>query len=170
MGEPVKIAFQRRIILLPLYEIMPMRRVPPSMKQMLKYKRILASIGEVGIVEPLVVAPRTDDTEPYMLIDGHLRHAALAELGVASAPCLVAHDDEGFTYNKRVNRLATVQEHFMIVRALERGVSEERLTRALNIDIRQVKLKRSLLAGICPEVVEMLKDRSIDANVFTALR
>jgi len=58
----------------------------------------------------------------------------------------------------------------MIVKALERGVSEERLARTLNIDIRQVRLKRSLLAGICPEVVDMLKDRSIDTSVFAALR
>jgi ParB-like chromosome segregation protein Spo0J len=170
MREPVKIAFQRRVIVLPLPQIMPMRSVPPSMRQMLKYKRILASIGEVGIVEPLVVAPRREEAEPYMLVDGHLRLAALGELGATSAPCLVAHDDEGFTYNKRVNRLATVQEHYMIVKALERGVSEERLARALNIDIRQIRLKRSLLAGICPEVVDLLKDRSIDASVFAALR
>jgi DNA-binding protein YbaB len=83
---------------------------------------------------------------------------------------LVAHDDEGFTYNKRVNRLATVQEHYMIVRALERGVSEDRLARTLNIEVRQIKLKRSLLDGVCPEAVEMLKDRSLDASVFRALR
>ena len=109
------------------------------------------------------------DVDPYMLVDGHLRHTALAEIGATTAPCLVAGDDEGFTYNKRVNRLATVQEHYMIVKALERGVSEERLARALNIDIRQIKLKRSLLAGICPEVTDMLKDRSVDASVFAAL-
>ena len=170
MPEPVKIAFERRIIVLPLPEIMPLRRVPASMKQMLKYKRILSSITEVGIVEPLVVAPRPGEMGPFMLVDGHLRHAALRDLGIATAPCLIADDDEGFTYNKRVNRLATVQEHYMIIRALERGVSEERLARALNIDIRQVKLKRSLLEGICSEVVEALKDRSIDASVFASLR
>jgi hypothetical protein len=66
MPEPVKIAFQRRVIVLALAEIMPMRSVSASMRQMLKYKRILASIGEVGIVEPLVLAPRNDETEPYM--------------------------------------------------------------------------------------------------------
>ena len=170
MAEPVKIAFQRRVIVLPLAEIMPMRSVSATIRQMLKYKRILASIGEVGIVEPLVLAPRNDETEPYMLVDGHLRLAALAELGATTAPCLVAHDDEGFTYNKRVNRLATVQEHYMITKALERGVSEQRLARTLNIDVRQIRLKRSLLVGICPEIIDLLKDRSIDRAVFTALR
>lgn len=69
------------------------------------------SIGEVGIVEPLVVARQQDDNEPYMLVDGHLRHAALLDLGTSGAPCLIADDDEAFTYNKRINRLATIQEH-----------------------------------------------------------
>jgi hypothetical protein len=58
-----------------------------------------------------------------MLVDGHLRHAALLDLGTREAPCLITDDDEAFTYNKRVNRLATIQEHYMIVKAIERGVS-----------------------------------------------
>jgi len=118
MAQPVKIAFQRHVVILPLSDILPVRRVPPSVKQMHKYKRIVASIAEVGIVEPLVVAPRQDDFGPYMLVDGHLRNAALIDLGHTTAPCLIADDDEAFTYNKRVNRLATVQEHYMIVKAL----------------------------------------------------
>ncbi len=170
MAQPVKIAFQRHVVILPLSDILPTRRVPPSVKQMNKYKRIVASIAEVGIVEPLVVAPRQDDFGPYMLVDGHLRNAALIDLGHTTAPCLIADDDEAFTYNKRVNRLATVQEHYMIVKALERGVSEEKLARALNIDIKLIKLRRNLLDGVCPEVVEMLKDISIDATVFQSLR
>ena len=47
---------------------------------------------------------------------------ALRELAAQNALCLISTDDEAYTYNKRVNRLATVQEHFMILRALERGV------------------------------------------------
>jgi ParB-like chromosome segregation protein Spo0J len=153
-----------------LSDILPIRRVPASVKQMNKYRRIVASIAEVGIVEPLVVAARKDDFGPYMLVDGHLRHAALLDLGTTTAPFLIADDDEAFTYNKRINRLATVQEHYMIVRALERGVSEEKLARALNIDMKLIKLRRNLLNGICPEVIEMLKDKSIDATVFKSLR
>jgi ParB-like chromosome segregation protein Spo0J len=170
MAQPVKISFQRQVIVLPLSDILPIRRVPASVKQMNKYRRIVASIAEVGIVEPLVVAARKDDFGPYMLVDGHLRHAALLDLGTTTAPFLIADDDEAFTYNKRINRLATVQEHYMIVRALERGVSEEKLARALNIDMKLIKLRRNLLNGICPEVIEMLKDKSIDATVFKSLR
>ena len=40
-------------------------------------------------------------------------------------------NDRSYTYNKRINRLAAVQEHRMIVRAVDRGVSEERIAEAL---------------------------------------
>ena len=170
MPEPVKMAFERQVVVLPLSNILPTKRVPDTVKQAMRYKRIVASIAEVGIVEPLVVARRQEDTGPYMLVDGHLRHAALSDLGNSEAPCLIADDDEAFTYNKRVNRLATIQEHYMIVKAIERGVSEEKLARALNVDIKRIKTKRTLLDGVCPEVAEMLKDKSVDAAVFALLR
>lgn len=86
-----------------------------------KYKRIAQSVAKVGIIEPLVVV-RSPGGGPYMLLDGHVRHAILRDLGERETRCLLASDDEAFTYNKRVNRLATIQEHYMIVWALERGV------------------------------------------------
>jgi len=66
--------------------------------------------------------------------------------------CLVSTDDEAFTYNKRVNRIAIIQEHRMILKAVERGVPEERIAKALNVDVRSIVLKRRLLDGICAEV------------------
>ena len=58
----------------------------------------------------------------------------------------------------------------MIVRALDRGVSEEKIARALNVDVRSIRRRRSLLDGVCPEVVEMLKDRSVNPVTFDVLR
>ena len=84
--------------------------------------------------------------------------------------CLTARDDEGYTYNKRVNRLATVQEHYMVLRALDRGVPEQRLAQALDLNIASLRRKRDLLDGICPEVVEMLKDQNFSADVMRHLR
>lgn len=62
---------------MPLSNILPMKRVPDTLKQTMRYKRIVASIAEVGIVEPLVVARCREDIGSYMLVDGHLRCAAL---------------------------------------------------------------------------------------------
>jgi len=59
---------------------------------------------------------------------------------------------------------------YMIVRALERGVSEEKLARALDVDVRSIKRRRNLLDGVAPEVVELLKDRSVNPVTFEVLR
>jgi RepB plasmid partitioning protein len=58
----------------------------------------------------------------------------------------------------------------MIVRALERGVSEEKLARALNVDVKVIQQRRHLLSGIGSEVAELLKDRPIGHCTFQKLR
>jgi hypothetical protein len=50
----------------------------------------------------------------------------------------VATDDERYTYNNRLNRLSTIQERYMIRRVVERGVSPERLAKALAADVSQI--------------------------------
>ena len=170
MPSPVKVAFEKQIVVLPLDVILPVRAVSFALKQSEKYKRIVHSIGEVGVIEPLSVAPLRQGQTQHLLLDGHLRLSALAEQGATEARCLIADDDEGFTYNKRINRLATIQEHYMIVRALERGVSEEKLARALNLDVKGIKRRRSLLDGVCPEVIELLGDKVVSARAFEILR
>jgi hypothetical protein len=86
-----------------------------------------------------------------------MRLLALRELGFTEALCLIAKDDEGYTYNSRINRLSTIQEHFMIRRAIDRGVSTNRLAEVLSLDASQIYKKLSLLNGICPEATELLR-------------
>jgi len=43
-----------------------------------KYQQILASVREVGIIEPLIVFPQDRKSEMYILLDGHLRLAVLS--------------------------------------------------------------------------------------------
>jgi len=121
-------------------------------------------------VEPLVVAQADRRTGKHFLLDGHLRLAILIDGGETEVRCLVSSDDEAFTYNSRVNRLAIIQEHYMIVRALEKGVSEEKLAKALNMDVTLIRRRRSLLDRIAPEVVEFLKDKTINPATFDVLR
>ena len=110
------------------------------------------------------------DPGKYLLLDGHLRIDVLKDMGETEVTCLISTDDEAFTYNKRVNRLAMIQEHRMILKAVERGVPEERIAKALNVDVQSIVRKRRLLDGICPEVAEILKDKHIAINTFTELR
>jgi ParB-like chromosome segregation protein Spo0J len=166
----IKIAFEHRIMMVPLSAILPLRQVSASIKATVKYRRIAKSVAEVGIIEPLMIAPQPGEKDRYLLLDGHMRREALIDLDMAEVRCLISHDDEAFTFNKRVSHLATVQEHFMIVRALERGVSEEKLANALDINIQNIKRRKTMLDGICPEVVELLKDRTLSPVTFDVLR
>jgi len=168
MTKPVRIAFEQDVVTLPVEKLLPTKALPKASTKGVKYSRIAASISEVGIIEPLSVAKQKGGS--YLLLDGHVRLAALREQGVSEAPCIIAHDDESFTYNKRVNRLAVIQEHYMIVRALERGVSEEKLARALNVDIKVIRNRRHLLRGISQDVAELLKDKPVGHVAFQKLR
>lgn len=168
MADDVKIAFEQQVLVLPLRDILPSKMLAPGLKEGVKYKRIAASVASVGLVEPLVVTRQANGT--YLLLDGHVRLSALRDQSSTEARCVVAADDEGFTYNKRVNRLATIQEHYMIVRALDRGVSEAKLARALDVDVKVIRQRRSLLAGIASEVVDLLKDKPVGHHAFQKLR
>lgn len=166
----IKMAFQQDMLNLPLDLIAPTKTILPSIKQTENFKRIMASVREVGIIEPLVVAPASQGSERYILLDGHLRLEVLKELGEKETLCLVSTDDESFTYNKHINHLSTIQEHKMIVKAVEHGVSEERIAKALNLDVANIVRKRTLLESICREAVDLLKDKMVASVVFTILR
>jgi hypothetical protein len=146
------------------------KQLHKRVKKTKKYLQISASIHEVGIVEPPIVIPEPHKKGKYLLLDGHLRIEILKELGAQGVICLVATEDEAFTYNKRINRLATIQEHKMILKAIERGVPQERIAKALGINISSIRQKRSLLEGICPETTELLKDKHCPQNTFLSLK
>lgn len=168
--KPVKLAFELTSLRIPIAHIEPLRAVTPVVRRSMKFAQIEASIREVGIIEPPVVVPIRGSPDRFQLLDGHLRVEILKERGETEVVCLIATEDEAFTYNKRISRLATVQEHKMILTAIERGVPEERLARALNVDIKSIRTKKRLLDGICPEVVKLLQDRQVPLNTFTELR
>jgi ParB-like chromosome segregation protein Spo0J len=135
-----------------------------------KYKQIVSSINEVGLIEPLSILHPDAMKSEYLLLDGHLRVLALKELGLHEAPCLFAKDDETYTYNHRVNRLSTIQEHYMIRRAIDRGVSKERLARAFNVNLSSINRRINLLEGICPEAITLLQDKQFTPDVTRILR
>jgi hypothetical protein len=120
----VNMAFEKAKVRIAIALIQPLKLVSAAIKKTPKYAQIAASIREVGIVEPPVVAHDRSEPGKYLLLDGHLRIDVLKDMGQTDVICLVSTDDEAFTYNKRVNRLAMIQEHRMILKAVERGVPE----------------------------------------------
>ncbi|AAK90414.1 plasmid stablization protein ParB [Agrobacterium tumefaciens] len=170
MSGPVRISFEQAIVELPMTAILPRKIITEAQKKTVKYKRIASSISEVGIVEPIVISRLEENEDKFMLLDGHIRFTIALDRGATTIRCLIANDDEGFTYNKRVNRLATVQEHYMLIKALNSGVPEEKLAKTFDLDISMIKRRRTLLDGICPEVIELLKDKSVNPVTFDVLR
>lgn len=166
----VPMGFEKATRRLAIADLQPLKIVSAAIKKSPKYVQIVASIGEIGIVEPPVVTPDRKDKGKYLLLDGHLRIEALKDRGETEVVCLISIDDEAFTYNKRVNRIAVIQEHRMIMKAIERGVSEERLAKALSVDAASIKRKRRLLEGICGEVANILKDKHIAIQALAELR
>lgn len=131
--EAVKIGFETQTRRIPIDDIQLLRTPSVDISKSMKYKQIRSSLRELGSIEPPVVAEDRQCKGKYLLLDGHMRVQAMRELGSTEITCIVSTDDEGFTYNKRVNRLATVQQHRMLTRAIKRGVSEERIAKALNV-------------------------------------
>jgi ParB-like chromosome segregation protein Spo0J len=165
-----KVSFEMRRIRVPLENILPVRHVKDPRNNIKRYRVILSSIKQGGMIEPLVIYPQKGAVGKYMLVDGHLRLIALKELGEEDAECIVADDDECFTYNARVSRLAPIQEHKMIVRAVRSGVSVERIAEWLNRSVAEVQAWMSLLDGIHPDAAELLKDKAIAPKAMRCLK
>jgi hypothetical protein len=167
---PVAKAFADATIRIPLEEMTTLHPVTDVVRASRKYAQITASIREVGLIEPIAVAIDPRSPGKYMVVDGRLRLEVLKELGGRDAVCLLSSDDEAYTFNKRTNRLAIIQEHKMILRAIELGASEERIAAALHVKIDHIRRKRRLLDGISPDAAALLEDKHVSINSFDALR
>ena len=170
MAKQVSIAFNTQGVILPLTNILPLKQIKSVIKSSQKYLQVLSSVREVGIIEPLIVFPQTGKSDMYLLLDGHIRLEVLRQIAETHARCLISTDDEAYTYNRRVNRMATIQEHAMILKATRSGVSEERIAKVLKMDVASIRQKRDLLNGICKEAAEILKNRHVSIGVFSFLR
>ncbi len=62
-------AFQQFIISIPLDHIVPQVAAIREKDKGITFRQIAASIREIGLIEPLVVFPRS--AKEYLLLDGH---------------------------------------------------------------------------------------------------
>jgi ParB-like chromosome segregation protein Spo0J len=81
-----------RKIRLPLNDILLVREVKDLDMGVQRYKAIVMSLKEIGLVEPLVVLPQKGNSRKYLLLDGRLRFFALQELGETAADCVVVNN------------------------------------------------------------------------------
>jgi ParB-like chromosome segregation protein Spo0J len=163
----VKRAFQPDITSIKTTDITPIKTMTVAYRKTATYRRIAASMAHVGLIEPLIVFPTSEGK--YLLLDGHTRLDILITTGTPVANCLLATDNESYTYNKRVNYIPPIAQHHMILRALAH-VSEERIASALNVAVTTIREKRDLLKGISSEAAEILRNERVSAEAFCALR
>ncbi len=68
------------------------------------------------------------------------------------------------------NDLERGAEHYMLRRAIDRGVSRERLARAFNVNLSSINRRINLLEGSCPEAIDLLQDKQFTPDVTRILR
>ena len=167
-NSKVKSAFDQQVVVLPIETIVPQKEMSPEFRKSKIYKKISTSLEYIGLIEPLVVYPR--GPRDYLLLDGHTRLDVLKQRGVTEVRTIFAMDDEAYTYNKKVNHAPPVAEHFMMLKALSHGVSEERLAQVLNVSVSAIRQHRNMLDGICDEAIEILRNSNVSAAAFAALK
>jgi ParB-like chromosome segregation protein Spo0J len=164
-----KIAFEMRKREVELTRLLP-TKVVKNAQNLKRYRAILNSIPELGLIEPLMVFPQSGGGDSYLVLDGHLRLLALKQLGRTMAEVIIANEDERFSYNARVNRLPPIQAHKMIIKAVRNGVKPERIAAALFMPMRIVSALINLLDGIHAEAAELLKDKQMTPDAIKLLR
>jgi len=164
------LGFEQKTRTVPIESIIPTKILKPEIKLTNKYRQIVSSIEIVGVIEMPAVVANHDKPDTYFLLDGLLRIEALKDQGKTEVECLISIDDEAYTYNKRLNRITAVQEHKMIVRAIERGASEEQIARALNVNPASIRQRSHLLDGICQEASSLLEDKHCPLVIFELLK
>jgi len=169
MNNSIKSSFEDKLRLIGMDDIISTKTNLSRIKRSRKYEQILASIKEVGIIEPPAVI-WSEDKKKFIILDGHLLIAALKETGQEYVMCLISTDDESYTYNRYVNRLSAIQSNKMILKVISDGVSEEKIAKALGISILSLQKKKAMINGVCHEAIELLKDKVMSEETFLVLK
>jgi len=132
---------------IPVIQLQPLNERKPLEQG---FKRLIASIRAVGLIEPLCVYK---DGDHFNILDGYLRYLACMELGIEVVPCLVYKTKEAYSFNKMVNRLSPIQENRMLRKSLE-VLDEKTISRALGLGSLAERMKKALISKLAPEVVK----------------
>ncbi|MGC6030465.1 plasmid partitioning protein RepB C-terminal domain-containing protein [Enterobacter kobei] len=164
----IKQCFNNHFHLYYIANLLPSRSIPPNVKSSNKYKQILTSIAEIGLIEPIIIF--IADNGEHKILDGHLRVEALKDLAVLHAHCLISPIEDTYSYNKRVNHLTILQEQRMLQKAVDSGVSVEKLCAVLGLSQGIINTRLRISEGISKEALALLADKNVSQNVFDVLR
>lgn len=143
---------------IPLDKLVPLHERKINFKTNRGFRKIVASIEAIGLIEPLCVYR---EGEKHIILDGYLRFRACQQLGIARVPCLLYESKEAYTFNRMVNRLSPVQEIRMLRKSLE-TVDESTIAQVFGQKSMRYRLGTALLKQLHPSVV-----RALDKGLLT---
>ena len=132
-----------------------------------KYKKIVSSIKNIGMIEPLSVY---SDGANYILLDGYLRLKAAEELKIEELPCFLYQGRDSYTFNAMRNELSPLQESKMLKRAISQGVNEKDLAAVLNVQVDRIRQTRDLADNLIPKAQELLESNVIFRSTAEQLK
>jgi hypothetical protein len=141
----------------PLANLVPLCERDVNLKKHRGFARIRASIGAVGLSEPLCVYR---ENGKYCILDGFLRFKACQELGVREVPCLVFRDKEAYTFNRMVNRLSPIQEMRMLRTAIK-TIDESTVAETFGMKSISYRLGEGVVKELHPRVVKAMDDGTV---------
>lgn len=142
---------------IPIEELVPLNIRDASYKNSRGYRKILATIKAVGLIQPLAVYP---DNGRYILLNGYLRYKACEELGIATIPCRIFQEKDAYTFNRMVNPLSGFQEMRMLRKSLDR-LDEKTVADALGLKSIRYRLAPTLLKQLHPQVAKAYENEII---------
>lgn len=136
----------------PIGKLVPLRERRINLERNKGFRRLVATIGSIGLIEPLCVYRENGH---FVIVDGYLRYRACQKLGVHEVPCIVYEDKEAYTYNRMVNALSPVQERRMLQRSLE-TIDKATIADVFGMKSLTYRLAESVIKHLAPEVVAAL--------------
>ena len=121
------------------------------------YRKIVASIKAIGLIEPLSVYK---EDGCYVILDGFLRYMACAQLDMETVPCLVYKDKQAYTFNRNVNRLSPYEEIRMLRKSLE-TIDEATIAQTFGMKSIHSRLIPHLVRQLHPDLVAAFKENVI---------
>jgi hypothetical protein len=118
-----------------------------------KYKKIVSSIKNIGLIEPLSIYQQKNR---FILLDGYLRLLAAKEIDMYEVPCFIYKNRDSYTFNAMRNELSPLQESKMIKKAVSQGVDENDLAIVLNVSLKRIRQTQKLVDSLIPEAKELL--------------
>jgi hypothetical protein len=134
-------------------------------------QRSLERFGQLApvVVIPVLTGARSSNDAQFVVVDGELRVTGLQLLRAKSAVCIqpVA---KSLSDAERLNLPSIAQEHQILSRAVEMGMSVGYLAEVFGIEPSAIKLRLGMLHRICAAALRLIGDEPASEGAYRCLR